>query len=62
MLRILLALVVIAVIFSMNPLFKKSPVSETNQTHVQKTVDDVTKQVNEAKRLTQQQFDEVNND
>ncbi|MBR1753722.1 hypothetical protein IJ732_02710 [bacterium] len=61
MLRILLALVIIAVIYFMNPLTKmdSTKLNEQKQSAVEQQVDAVQQQVNEAKRMAQQEYNEV---
>ena len=60
MIRILLALVIIAILYYMNPLTKmdSTKLDEQKRSAVEKQVDDVTQQVEEAKRLVQQEYGE----
>lgn len=61
MIRILLALVIITIIFYMNPLTKmdSTKLDEEQRSKVEKQVDDVQKQVDEAKKMAQKEYDEV---
>ena len=61
MIRILLALVIIVVLFYMNPLTKmdSSKLDEKKRSSVVKQVDDVQKQVDDAKKLVHQEFENV---
>lgn len=61
MIRILLALVIIAVLYYMNPLTKmnSTKLDEKKRSAVEKHVDDVQEQVDYAKRMTHQEFENI---
>ena len=61
MIRILLAIVIIAILYYMNPLTKmdSTKLDEKQQSAVEKQVDDVTKQVEQAKSMVQQEYNEA---
>lgn len=61
MIRILLVLIIIAVLYYMNPLTKmdSSKLDEKKRTAVEKQVDEVHEQVNYAKRMTHQEFENI---
>ena len=60
MIRILLAFVIIVVIYYMNPLTKmdSSKLDEKKRSAVERQVDDVQQQVDKAKKLVQQEYNE----
>jgi len=62
MLKILLALVIITILFYMNPLNKmdSSTLDEKKKSNVERQVDEVQKQVDYAKKMVEQEYNEVN--
>lgn len=61
MIRILIALVIIAILYFMNPLTKmdSTKLDEKKRSAVEKQVDDVQEQVDYAKRMVHQEFENV---
>ena len=61
MLRILLAIVVIAVVYYMNPLtnMKSTAINETNKNSIDYIVNDVIEKVDNTKKIEQESIDKV---